>query len=63
MGVESSMAFLEKTVEDLSDIVRRQQEDIDRLETELRVVNARLEHVESPETDEPEPEAEKPPHY
>jgi SlyX protein len=63
MGVESSMAFLEKTVEDLSDVVRRQQEDIDRLETELRVVKARLEHVESPETDEPEPATEKPPHY
>jgi uncharacterized coiled-coil protein SlyX len=62
-GVESSMAFLEKTVQDLSDVVCRQQEAIDRLEAQLRVLSERLERVESPEAEESEPETEKPPHY
>ena len=62
-GVESSMAFLEKTVQDLSDVVRRQHEEIDQLKVQLRLVNDRLERVESPEKDESEPEPEKPPHY
>ncbi|MBL7076334.1 MAG: SlyX family protein [Kiritimatiellae bacterium] len=61
--LESSMAFLEKTVQDLSDAVYQQQEKIDRLSLRLQATEARLALVEQPETDEPEPEAERPPHY
>jgi len=61
--VESSMAFLEKTVQDLSGEVRRQQEEIDLLNGKLQLIAARVERVESPEQDESDPQIEKPPHY
>jgi uncharacterized coiled-coil protein SlyX len=44
-------------------VIYRQQEEIDQLNAKLRVVSERLEHVESPDKDEAEPEVEVPPHY
>ncbi len=61
--VESALAFLEKTVQDLSDVARRQQEELDTVNVKLQVLTERVERVETPEGEETNPPDEKPPHY
>ncbi len=61
--VESSLAFLERTVHELSDVVRGQYDEIDRLNGKIQAVEGRLNQVESPEPADADPQMEKPPHY
>ena len=61
--LESNSAFQERTIHDLSDVVCRQQKEIDHLKAQLQEVIQRLPHAETPGMDENAPEIEKPPHY
>lgn len=60
--VESKLAHLEHTVNALSDIIARQQREMDAARARLKVLAERLAAVESPPGASPTAE-EKPPHY
>ena len=58
--VQSKIAYLERAMSELSDVVFRQQREIQMLETQLKVVRERLEGAS---TEERTVEQERPPHY
>jgi SlyX protein len=62
VALESRLAYHERVVEDLSDVVAQQAQTIEALNTHLRIIKQRLSEVEqgwerSPQDDKP------PPHY
>lgn len=60
--IETKIAFLERANTELSDVVFRQQREIEALRARL---NALVERFEAAQSDEPArgPEEERPPHY
>lgn len=59
---ELKLAYLERSVQDLSDVVYRQQQEIEGLRVLLQALGARVEAMKA----EPAPwtpEQERPPHY
>jgi SlyX protein len=60
--IQSKIAFLERANAELSDVVFRQQREIQALAARLKEVSERLQTVQSG-NDERTPEEERPPHY
>lgn len=60
--IELRIAYLERANNDLSEVVYRQQQEIDALRAELAVVSGKLEGALSEQTVYT-PEQERPPHY
>lgn len=61
-ALELKIAFLERANTELSDVVYRQQRDIDVLRAQMTVLTARLEALQSAPSAYT-PEQERPPHY
>jgi len=59
--VQSKIAYLERAMVELSDVVFRQHREIQVLETQLKVIRERLEGA--PSEDTRSAEQERPPHY
>lgn len=59
--LESKLAFAEDLLETLNQTVVRQQDQIDSLQQQLRLLNERLKHAQPDETRTPRDEI--PPHY
>jgi SlyX protein len=60
--MQNQIAFLERAVSELSDVVFRQQQEIQAAEAKLKAVSDRLDSVRSDEALRPL-EQERPPHY
>ena len=60
--LEVRVAFQEKTLQDLNEVVTRQQREIDRLAKELEAVKSRLAGL-APSMVIPQEEEKPPPHY
>ncbi|MET0534324.1 MAG: SlyX family protein [Steroidobacter sp.] len=60
--IELRIAYLERANNDLSEVVYRQQQEIDALRAELAAVSGKLEGAMSEPTAYT-PEQERPPHY
>jgi uncharacterized coiled-coil protein SlyX len=60
--MQIKLAFLERAVSELSDLVFRQHKEIQAVEAKLKAVSDRLDSVQSDETLRPL-EQERPPHY
>lgn len=60
--IELRIAYLERANNDLSEVVYRQQQEIDALRAELAIVSGKLEGALSEQT-RYTPEQERPPHY
>jgi SlyX protein len=60
--IELRIAYLERANNDLSEVVYRQQQELDALRAELVVLNGKLEAAMTEPTLYT-PEQEKPPHY
>jgi SlyX protein len=61
--LELKLAFLERANQELSDVVYRQQQELDDLRARLAVLAARVDAMKVSEATEYTPEQEKPPHY
>lgn len=61
--IESKIAFLERANSELSDVVLRQQRDIEALRDMIAVLAARMQASHESELTERMPEDERPPHY
>jgi len=60
--IELRIAYLERANNDLSEVVYRQQQQIDALRAEIAVVSGKLDSALTEQT-EYTPEQERPPHY
>lgn len=60
--LEVRVAFQEKTIQDLNEVVTRQQRQIDRLAQDLEAVKSRLAAL-APALVIPQEEEKPPPHY
>lgn len=60
--IELKVAFLERANQELSDVVYRQQREIDTLRTQLAALVSRIDTLKSA-TNEYSAEEERPPHY
>lgn len=60
--IQTKIAFLERAASELSDVVFRQQQEIQALEAKLQTLAERLSGTQSDEIPRP-PEQERPPHY
>jgi uncharacterized coiled-coil protein SlyX len=60
--IELKLAFLERANTELSDVVYRQQQEIEALRTRLAALATRLDAAQT-EPDPYTPEQERPPHY
>ena len=60
--IQNKIAFLERAVSDLSDVLFRQHQEIQALEAKLKAVSDRLDSALSDQAQGP-PEQERPPHY
>ena len=60
--IESTVAFQEKAIEDLSGVICRQQRDIDALQAQYERVMARLDQADD-DTSAPNLEIVPPPNY
>lgn len=60
--LELKIAFLERANQELSDVVYRQQQDLDELRTRLTLLASRVDALK-PDAMEYTPEQERPPHY
>jgi SlyX protein len=60
--IELRIAYLERANNDLSEVVYRQQQEIDALRAELAIVSGKLDSALTDQT-EYTPEQERPPHY
>ena len=60
--IQTKIAFLERAVSELSDVLFRQHGEIQALEAKLKALSERLSGAQSDETPRP-PEQERPPHY
>lgn len=63
IALESKLAFLERTVDDLNDVILDQARSFEALEARLAKLEARLHDAHNAEGGEPDPLAERPPHY
>jgi SlyX protein len=61
--LESCVAFQDKTIDDLSSVIHRQQQEIDKLNKLCRGLNKRLNELEENMPEEGGPSVEVPPHY
>ena len=62
--LESCIAFQDKTIDDLSGVICRQQQEIDELKTQYKIIAARLDSLDESGTDGGQPLIEEvPPHY
>lgn len=61
--IEIKIAFLERANSELSDVVFRQQRDIEALRDKVAVLAARMQAVHESEVTPRTPEDERPPHY
>jgi SlyX protein len=59
--IQTKIAFLERANTDLSDVVFRQQREIQALAAKIQEISERLRAAESGAT--PTPQDERPPHY
>lgn len=60
--IETQIAFLERANAELSDVVFRQHQEIERLQAQLAALSSRMDGMQS-DTRAPTPEEERPPHY
>ena len=60
--IELRIAYLERANNDLSEVVYRQQQEIDALRAELAILSGKLDSALTEQT-EYTPEQERPPHY
>jgi len=60
--IEIKIAFLERANAELSDVVFRQQQEIETLRAQIAALAARVEAAQA-DTDVRTPEEERPPHY
>ena len=60
--IETKIAFLESANVELSDVVYRQQQEIDALRARLDALAQRIDAAQTPYTPS-SPEEERPPHY
>ena len=60
--LELKIAFLERANQELSDVVYRQQQELEDLRARLAVLATRVDAAKAGET-EYTPEQERPPHY
>ncbi|MGH8258426.1 MAG: SlyX family protein [Steroidobacteraceae bacterium] len=61
--IEVKIAFLERANSELSDVVIRQQRDIETLRAKIAVLTARMQASSESEITQRTPEDERPPHY
>lgn len=61
--VETKIAFLEHANAELSDVVTRQQRDIDTLRDQIAALAARIEALRESDGTPRTAEEERPPHY
>ncbi len=63
-ALESTIAFQEQTIVDLSDVICEQRKEIDLLNSQVRDIAERItRNAETAHTDGELPAQEKPPHY
>ncbi|NQU38553.1 MAG: SlyX family protein [Lentisphaerae bacterium] len=62
-ALEVSVAFQEKTLHDMSEVLYRQQEELDRLKTQVETIRERMTEDEQPLSANDMPPVELPPHY
>ena len=60
--IELKIAFLENAYQELSDVVYRQQREIEALQFQLGISQRQLDEMKA-EQATPRPEDERPPHY
>jgi SlyX protein len=60
--IQTKIAFLERANAELSDVVFRQDREIQALQAQIRAVSDRLNAAQSQEAARP-PDEERPPHY
>jgi SlyX protein len=60
--IELKIAFLENAYQELSDVVYRQQREIEALQFQLTISQRQLDEMKA-EQATPRPEDERPPHY
>lgn len=60
--IQTKIAFLERAVTELSDVVFRQHKEIQAMEAKLKAISDRLSGAQSDESPRPS-EEERPPHY
>jgi len=60
--IQTKIAFLERANAELSDVVFRQDREIQALQAQIRAVSDRLNAAQSQEAARP-PDDERPPHY
>ncbi len=60
--IQIKIAFLERAKNELSDVVYRQQREIQTLAAQLKALAGRL-SASQPDEAAPAPEQERPPHY
>jgi SlyX protein len=61
--VETKIAFLEQANAELSDVVTRQQRDIDALRDQIAALAARIQALRESDATPRTAEDERPPHY
>ena len=62
-NLESTIALQEQTISDLSDVIVRQQAEIDLLKAQVKVITHRMEQGNDALPGGESPAHEKPPHY
>jgi SlyX protein len=60
--LELKLAYLERANQELSDVVYRQQQELEELRTRIALLVARIDAMKAGETTYT-PEQERPPHY
>ncbi len=61
--IETKITFLERANSELSDVVFRQQRDLEALREQIAALSARVQASSESEMTERMPEDERPPHY
>ena len=61
--LESCIAFQDKTIEDLSDVICLHQKEIDTLKVQYEKLKAHIISANQPDTNNAEPIVEIPPHF
>jgi uncharacterized coiled-coil protein SlyX len=60
--IEMKIAFLENAYQELSDVVYRQQREIEVLQSQLAISQRQIDEMKNDQA-APRPEDERPPHY